>query len=417
MKLSFVAYRSDSIAVRALESLTSYSTRIIECGVEPPEHSIGLFSVPKIRRDRFLRLATYRMEQEGITVPAWASELPFLVAINAELAQARRHDLAHALHTMAKEYQKWESWMMKPEAPWNPGWQHGGPHLLFEPWRQRVADMFGNPQPIAKLACRLRPVFPINTGTEVERLVITGCALFNQPHTDVTDTIPEVKRRDIVRMLGDFVLESGIRDVSFIVPGSDLLVGELRDHFHPFIFSSLEDVARHTPHGGHASARLFGAAHAHARSDAEIARALERSGDALVKAIAEPIGAITGVPIRCISWTQYIGEHITKASDIAHRHRSVAESVYLERVRTRTSYQSLHKLDPERGLKRTVANNIFYLAEAMYLKANPETAVMNCEFADTFWTGLEQILEQEVWGAFRPFIGMVPEEVRQPWGY
>jgi len=223
------------------------------------------------------------------------------------------------------------------------------------------------------------------------------------------------KKRQVVMGLGDIVHDAAAQEVRFVVPRSDLLRRELRDHFHPVMF---EDVSRiDSIKGSIESLRIFGKEHAHARSDDEIGMSLNRSGDVIEREIVQPISKSTGKQLVPTTWSDYIGPFLADAERVALRYVDVAEKIYLERVSTRPSYASLHEWDPARGLKRTISNNIFYIAEAMYLKEHPEVAVVNCEFADTFWKGLEPVLEKEVWGSFRPLIGMVPVPLRQPWSY
>lgn len=417
MRVLFTAHRDDAIGCTALRLLehSGYPTHVIENGTSPPPHCIGLFGVEKEVRNRYLRLPPHRMPQEGIDIPEWGKDLPFLVAISG--GASRKEDMFHpglrsALQDMAHQYENWGPWM-KDDAPWRPNWSRGK-HERFGEWRARAGGVVDSTC-YERLTHRLKPVFDIKDAPDIRRLVITGCALFNAPHTDVVDTIAPEKRGHVIEQFDAVIHDSCAEDVQFIVPRSDLLCDMLREHFHIFMFMSIDDVAKHLVVKMHSSARLLG--HTHARSDAEIAAALERSAEGITREIVRPLQASSHSPVRAIPWTGYIGPYLSKAQEIAQRHRETAEKVYQHRVSTRPSYASLHKLDPARGLARTIANNVFYIAEAMYLKDNPDTAVVNCEFEDAFWKGLEQVLEKEVWGDFRPFIGMVPESARQPWGY
>jgi hypothetical protein len=183
------------------------------------------------------------------------------------------------------------------------------------------------------------------------------------------------------------------------------------------MFMGLKEVEQQVKYQLGTGARLFGKAHAHARTDAEVRAALDQSGEMVRRDIIGAVETNLDASIKACSWTDYIGPYIDAAHAVAQRHRDVAERIYTERVRTRPSYASLHAIDPGRGLRRTIANNVFYIAEAMYLRDNPDTAVVNFEYADTFWKGLEDILAKEVWGEWRPFVGMVRQDARQPWGY
>lgn len=420
MDLVFVALESDTLACRSLELLSGYGRTLRVTGrndtIEP--HSIALFSVEQATRNKFLRLSAHRMPEEEIRVPEWAAHLPFTVAINTRNCESDRFNgLSVALRTMAEEYKSWGPWMRSPEAPWRPNWKGGKKHGGFDAWRAKAKAAAGDAACIERLRHRLSPIFVPRGVEEIRTLIVTGCALFNQPHTDVISVLPRSKVRTVVRTLEHIVAESGVSDVRFVVPRGDLLREEFRDHFHPFIFMSIEDAEKRSGKKFGAFSRILGKAHAHARSDVEISSALDLSAEALIREIVRPLSEKTGVAIAGVSWTDYIGPYIERGHALAEKYRAFAEAIYRERVRTRPSYASLHAIDPERGLRRTISNNAFYIAEAMFLKENPTVAIVNCEFADTFWKGLEQVLTDDVWGEFRPFIGMVPESARQPWGY
>jgi hypothetical protein len=419
MKTVFTAHASDEMACHALKELSNkgHRTQVINDGGEVSLCSIAIFSVEREVRNKFLRLSTHRMTEEGVEVPQWAATLPFVVAMSASMGRADRRGLRVALDNMADIYGAWGPWMQKPEAPWNPAWKDGEKHRAFGAWRLKAQGAVCGVSCAERLAHRLRPIFEPRRTDEIKRLVVTGCALFNQPHTDVVAMIPKEKSKAALGALEAVVLDAGVNDVRFVVPREDLLRTETRDHFHPFMYMSIEDVARHLGRNVPESTRIRGRLHAHARNDEEIADALRASADALMHEIVQPLRVRTGIPIVDTTWSGYVGPYLERAYALAQKHRAFAEDIYLERVRTRPSYASLHKIDPERGLWRTISNNAFYIAEAMFLKDNPDTAVVNCEFADTFWRGLEQMLGQEVWGDFRPFIGMVGEGARQPWGY
>lgn len=418
MRVSFAAHADDAVAMTALRYLSgareNYPTQMLT-GTEPASAStICLFSVEGLLRNRFLRLPGHRTE-ENISVPVWCRSVPFRVAISAPNARANPAGLRIALSNMAADYRRWGPWMRSPDAPWNPEWSDGVKHPAFELWRAQARAALNGVPTFEKLMHRVQPVFETNA-LDISRLVITGCALFNRPHTDVVNVIPKDKQRVVVETLASVVHDAGVDDVQFVVPRADLVRSELRDHFHPFMFMSVADAERSLGHSLR-YARIFGERHARARSDAQVAEALECSGDALVRDIVAPLQEECGIPVRAITWSDYIGPYLAEACMLAERYRSEAEAIYMARVSTRPSYASLHKLDPVRGLRRTIANNAFYLAEARYLERHAHTAVINCEFEDAFWRGLEPAIEREIWGSFRPLIGMVPLPARQPWGY
>lgn len=416
MKLRFVGHSADAISLVALKQLAElgFPTSTLEGGAFAGAQEVAVFGVETLRKRRYLRVAKHRMEQEGIAVPPWAGTTPFCVAISASAMSAYPHGLKHALSNMANNYTNWGPWMRYPDAPWYPAWK-GEPPEAFGSWKADALSAVRSVSSAERLLHRLKPIFPPTACEKIEKIIVTGCALFNKPHTDVADLIVPDKKRQVVTGLGDIVHDAAVEEVRFVVPRSDLLRRELRDHFHPFMF---EDVSRISSiKGSVESLRIFGKQHAHARSDDEIRMSLNRSGDVIEREIVQPVAQSTGKQLVPITWSDYIGHFLADAERVALRYVDVAEKIYLERVRTRPSYASLHEWDPARGLKRTISNNIFYIAEAMYLKEHPEVAVVNCEFADTFWKGLERVLEKEVWGSFRPLIGMVPMPLRQPWSY
>lgn len=417
MRLHFVGSREDHVSVTALRGLQELgcTTSVVDSGASVESNAIAVFGVEKLPKDRYLRLAKHRMEQEGITIPAWARDTPFCVAVSASALAQYPHGLKVALSHMAQNYADWGPWMRTPDAPWFPRWK-GSPHESFAAWKSEAVQAVSSVPCAEKLVHRLSPIFKPTSVDGIKRLVVTGYALFNKPHTDVADLILPDKKRSVVAGLGDIVHDAGVEDIRFIVPRADLLRAELRDHFHPFMFVGVSEVAGFVK-GSIESLRIFGKEHAHARTDAEIAASLDRSAGVIEREIVDSVSESTGKALVPTTWSEYIGPFLPDAQRLAEKHIDVAHKIYRERVHTRPSYASLHEWNPERGLKRTLSNNTFYIAEAMYLKENPDVAVVNCEFADTFWKGLEPVLEREVWGDFRPLIGMVPMALRQPWSY
>lgn len=418
MQVSFVAREDDQAAVRAVTYLQNrgYKTRLQAQDEPLSPSSVALFGTSAKLRNRFLMVSAHKMVDRGVVVPeAWRRH-PFLAAVNSE-ADLSDSGFRFALSQLAQTYGTWGPWMKDPEAPWSPDWKDGVPHVRFAEWKQSALEHTRSVSVHERLGHRTSPVFAAGQGLHVQKLVITGCALFNKPHTDVIATIPKGKRDIVLRTLASVIADTGVQDVKFVVPGSDLMQPRLRDHFHLFMFMPIADVERHLGQRVGTLGRIFGERHAHARTDTEVGQALEVSAEALRRDIVSPLSEGSGVGVEGVSWTEYIGSYLEQASAIAERYRHEAEAIYLERVRTRPSYASLHKIDPEAGLRRTISNNVFYIAEAMYLRDNPDTAIVNCEFADTFWKGLEEVLAREVWGSWRPYIGMVPQEARQPWGY
>lgn len=418
MEPIFTAQKDDAAAQRACMILRQlgYTTRALEEEGSADRSHIGLFGSSAGFRNSYVRMARHRFHIEGIEVPVWARDLPFLVAINAEAPDAISVSYRQSIKNMAEAFARWETWMRDSDAPWDPDWHREEVHPDFPAWRTS-AERAAPAVPVrSRLSRRTTPVFEPTPDVSIERIVITGCALFNKPHTDVLDTIPEHKQRTVVGALGNLLSELGC-ETDFIVPGPELLDHRLRDHFHPFMFMSVAEVGRQIGSNLYASARLLGDGHRHARTDTEIAAALSRSRAALEREIVMPLAARAGQCVHARAWQDIIGPYLDTAHRLAHDNARVAERIYAKRVETRPSYQTVHQMDPARGLLRTVANNVFYIAEAMYLYEHPEVAVVNCEHEDTFWRGLEDLLAEKVWGSWRPFIGMVPKPVRQPWGY
>ena len=415
----FVAHRDDIVAQRALCILCGmgYQTQCIVSEDSVPASAIGLFGSSGKFRNQHLRLSAHSLREEGFELPAWASSLVFLVAVNNKARGGTYHttNFRDALKMMAEYYASWNPYMRKPDAPWIPHWHRGAPHEAFPVWKARARRAVGEMSVYDRLSYQLSPIFCVKSDIHIDRVLITGCALFNKPHTDVVDTIPRGKRDEIVRILASILHDSGLQKAEFIVPGPDLLDARLRQHFHPFVFESIASVEKHLGPSVGNSLRLYG--HTHARSDEEICRALEASATCIRTEIIQATSQISGVSIQACSWTECVGPYLDRAYALACKYQKVAEQIYDARVRTRPSYASLHAIDPARGLERTIANNVLYIAEAYCLRDNPTTAIVNCEFGDTFWKGLEAVLALEIWGDWRPFIGMVDSAARQPWGY
>jgi hypothetical protein len=354
------------------------------------------------------------MSQEGIEVPSWASSSPFVVAVSDDILNGRRRTFQRSLSDMAQGYESWRPWMRQPDAPWKPCWHRGACHNEFDAWHASAREVIGTASVFERLSYHLDTVFRVEPNMMIDRILITGCALFNKPHTDVVGSIPAGKQHHVVDILSSIIHDANVEDVGSIVPGPDLLEPRLRSHFHPFMFESVDRVEQHLGSQLGKDSRLLG--HVHARSDDEVALALESSAACMMD-IVRMISETSGIPVRTCSWTECVGPYLDRAHALALVHTAEAQEIYTERVRTRPSYASLHAFDPARGMERTIANNILYAAEAMYLKDHPTTAIVNCEFADTFWRGLEDLFAVEVWGTWRPFIGMVAQKARQPWGY
>lgn len=418
MELTFVARDDDGTALGALSILRGlgYPTRTISQQELPHPTSVGLFGSDGDFRNAFLRIAKHRMRDEGFEIPSWTDGLPFVAAIKRDSAHIGVREYRLALKHLAEQLAAWEPWMKDTEAPWRPTWHRNAAHDRFPAWREQAAQALPPATIGERMTKRLAPIFtPTDTGT-IERAIITGCALFNSPHTDVTDQIPDRTQRVVTGILSTLLSEFGC-DAEFIVPGGDLLDARLRDHFHPFMFMSVADVESATGIKKLWRARLFGDSHAHERTDSEIAAALDASAGAIIRQIVEPSAAKSGQVIRHRRWSDVIGPYLDEAYRIARSDKVVATAIYQARVASRPSYKSLHAIDPERGLARTIANNVFYIAEAMYLYEHPNVAIVNCEHEDTFWRGLESLLAEKVWGSWRPLVGMVPKPARQPWGY
>jgi hypothetical protein len=416
MEPIFTASADDVVAQRALAVLHQLGQKTYTfCAPQGPERThIALFGSDAPFRNSFLRLATHRMRSEGFQLPEWASEMPFVVAVNAKIHWVST-DFRQALKNLAVQFASWEPWMRHTDAPWDPRW-HQGVHDAFPDWRERAIETVPTPSVRSRLETRLAPVFRTTSTHAIERVLITGCALFNAPHTDVVAELPERTRNRVVQGLGTLLSEIDC-PTDFIVPGPELLDAHLREHFHPFIFMAVPEVEKQLGTQLTGRARLFGRSQWHARSDDEIAQALTASREGLVRDVVQPLAERSGRPVIARAWIDIIEPYLDMAYRLAGEYDYLAERIYQKRVQSRPSYKSLHDMDPARGLRRTLANNVFYIAEALYLSEHPEVAIINCEHEDTFWLGLEEALSKSIWGDWRPLIGMVPKPLRQPWGY
>jgi hypothetical protein len=365
------------------------------------------------RKPRFLHVAPHKFSERNIEPPTWAQSTVFLVALRPNPSSKSVRDFKEAVLQVAATYTMWNPWA-EPVAPWNPSWPQGTAEA-FVVWHDRAKDVVSKPSLEKRIASHLCPIFPPTTVHEHSTLVVIGCAAFNRPHTDVVGTLVAEKMQFVVEELRRLVSAGEFTHVEIIIPDGRIISNHIgRMHLHPFIFlpvSKTEELLgmRHTE-----LTRLWG--RVHARSDIEIAEAFDESAKAMQRQLIEPLAKLVSVPVYGVSWFSLIEPYLQEAITLVEKHAQLLEAIYLERVRTRPSYATLHAIDPQAGLRRTFGNAVLYIAEAMHLRDHPDCVVANCEVHDTYWKGLAPIV-LPLWGKRVPYIGMVGEKFRQPWGY
>ena len=416
---SFVTSQGDALAAAAMRGLP-FARRVTQLpiGQCAAPGTIAVFTAElkegQRKKRRLLFMCPHKFDHRGIEVPRWAKTTPLQVAIHPEAySRDRRMGLADALKQVEKTYTTWNPWV--EAAPWNPKWTHGDAPLEFLTWQERAQELIPPPTMEYRVAKHLTPVFRASPLPESPTLMVIGCAAFNRPHTDVVDQLLPQKMQAVVSGLIALVKNNSFKKIQVVVARSDILAHQiLRDHLHPFIFTSVADAEAMLGKSFTETTRLWG--REHRRSDAEIGQAFDESASAMRRQLVEPLSAKVPIPVEEISWVDMLLPYLSEASALTMQHQSLLEDIYLERVKTRLSYATLHAVDPRAGLKRTMGNAVLYVAEAMYLRDNPDCVVGNCEVLDTYWKGLTPIL-MPIWNERVPYIGMMQEQYRQPWGY
>ena len=415
MQVRFVTTHDDTFARARIPF--GRPVTVLQPGQVAEPTDIALFTVAPeagVQRRQCLFMAPHRFGERGIAIPDWALATPFQVAIHPSAYERRVRNFVEALHQMAETYEAWDP-HTPPSAPWNPRWHLGEVPASFAAWQERARQIVRPLSVEMKLRRHLTPVFEPSETLSAPTLLVIGCAAFNKPHTDVVDRLREDKLQAVVAELAMLINSGCVAHVQVVLAEGNIMQHEvLRMHLHPFMFMSVAEAIRQsgTPFSG--PTRLRG--RTHQRSHSEIAEAFDASAAAMVRQLVEPLRAKVSVSVTTVSWLAMLEPYLDEASVIIQEHQSLLETIYAERVRTRPSYATLHALDPAAGLNRTMGNAVLYVAEAMHLRDHPEHVVANCEVLDTYWRGLAPVL-QPLWRDRTPYIGMIGEKFRQPWGY
>lgn len=402
MDVLFVANPRDSLAMRALALLASHGLPVYVDG-EPapcPNHlKVFLHTIENHRKGvkGYLRVVPYKHTH--------GSDYPFQVAIynRADLNPVHpRFPIAHArlrdaLLELVRSYHRWHP--LSHVAPWRPTWHQlvqGVQPTAFQTWRTEAENYLPQYTPIEHLRYAAPPIFRINRQQQLSEVLILGCASFNREHTSVVEELVPHKAQAAVDGLARIVRAGAFEKATFVLPGEDLLLPELKAHLHPLIFETNE-------------------------SDAARVDAFRRGGMAVRESVCVPLQQQIQTPLIEASWTTVLGTYLSRSRMVSRSDQGIAlaRSIYEERVRTRPSYASLDTIDPVRNFERTLGNIEMYVAVAYYLQDHPECAAISCEFADTYWQGLAPLLTTTVWKRTDnlPFVALVPPSARQPWGY
>lgn len=418
MKTFFVARSDDRLGVLAIQQLMSVGieARVLNESEEAAPTDIAVFTAPgdAVFRRRYLSISPHKFAKRGILVPDWAHMTPFRVAIRGDGQAMRISNFTEALHQVALSYASWNPWI-NPVAPWNPDWKHGQIPETFTAWRAQAQQLVPPPAIEERLKKFLTPVFAPSPTVGPQTLMVIGCAAFNRPHTDVVETLLPSKMNSVLRNLEELVMAGGFTKVQVVIPEADMLDHEIaRAHLHPFIFMAVPDVEHMLGKPFTETTRLWD--RTHQRTAAEIAEAFTASAEAMKRQLVEPLASAVNVSVEAVSWVETIHPYLEEAARIVEGNMELLQGIYLERVNTRPSYALLHSIDPAAGLARTVGNAALYVAEAMYLRDNSNHLIANYEANDVYWLGLEPVV-RTLWGDRTPYIGMVHEAYRQPWGY
>jgi hypothetical protein len=430
--LLFCAHEGDICAGQALSILerAGYDVRLLSDGQTAPPSAVAVFSLARgvVMPGVHLRLAAYYLEEEA---PQWARNTPFLVGVkDMNLGDPKTRRRPEAILDMARRYEAWLPGVQSTgRTPWWPNPNDTGPMRLqyprlFEVWAKKAREavettladiltgnletVFGGTQAIHRAQEHGKP-----------RLLITFCAVFNKPHTDIAERIESAKaaavRSSLIRLLDD--VAPWISEAIFIIPGRDFIDEPLRQTLHPFFWPSLEELERAL--GQRLRGRLWGKNGR--RSDQEVAAALDYGYDLFLREIALPVKNSTQVKVSFTTWTEFFGQDlINQAWEIAKAHREVAERIYRGRVQTREWYRTVARVDKmagsQSGLARTIANNAAYLVSALHSANHPGDLEIDFEVDRQFWDELSHVLSEN-WGDNEPYIGIAPASCRQPWAY
>lgn len=416
MHVHFAAGANDELAMVAGKILKNrgHPVQVLQDGSRMSPVAIALFSSEGRFPNRFLRVSAYNPEAQKLSVPNWVHDSPFLVALKPTSPWKKRYtDFDRALAQVAETYGKWHPSQSK-DAPWNPVWHRGRPRE-FASWRTRTREVVPVVSGDEWMEPHLTPIFCPSAGRR-EVLVVSSCAVFNVQHTDVVETLSSGKTGVIVETLANFINGGKFSKVKFQLPGADTMDhAPLRSHLHPFMDESLEVAEGVLGKKLPSDVRLWG--RRHKRSWVEIAQALKASQRSLEKQVLEPLQKRVSIPVCSVTWAEELGDYLPQAYALAKKHIELLRSMYNSWIITGPAASTLHRFNPTRGLERTVGNVTMYFAEALFLQDHRNHMVANCEQADVYWRALEPVIAEEVWGDYRPLIGMVDPRARQPWGY
>lgn len=360
------------------------------------------------------------LNSREMPVPNWVRNTPFRVAVR----KVNRSGFKTSILRMADAFTKWDPGIASEQTPWV---KDQAPTESYMPeysfWLEMVHKAL-------KFKPSLRTVLAhyghAEFGTplpvlEKPRVLVVGCAPFNRPHTDIGESLDELKRGRIIRYLDQFLIDAGsmISSMEFLFVGGDFVTtAGLRSSLHPFFWQDVNDLEEKMKQEFKDKPRLWG--RNHRRSDEEVSEALDYGYNLLKDGIVAQLASSNGLPIKVHRWTDLLGvDRLERGWKLANEKEeyAAAERIYRQRVQDHAWYRSIESLlGSDAGLARTLGNNSAYLGLATYLLEHPDTIILDFEVDAGFWHGLLPVLKK-IWGEKKPTLITAPKHVRQPWAY
>lgn len=376
--------------------------------------------------NRHLRMPPFQVEAE---LPAWARATPFTVAVKRRSVEATgRSTLPSALQGLIKEYHRWVPGGTR-KTPWNVGSPNSDPsdetQKAIADWTMRVSRVY-EPNLGDMLSQHLQPIFDDCVGSVAasteRRLVVMGCAPFNDPHTDIAQGLVEEKADRARRYFETLIREAApwLSEVVFLGVGADFVRHPaLKASLHPFFWPSIASLEELLGKRFGPGARICG--RTGERTDDEVGEVLEYGFRMMERELVAPLRKQMDFPIEMARWTDLIdvgyfdwAYELTRTDDAI---RQIINQIYQDRVEARPWYKTVEDaLGSAAGISRTRGNVAVYLATAKWMRDNPAAVSVDTEVDGQFWRELTSPVE-EIWGDGMPYIGHVPPAVRQPWGY
>lgn len=438
----FVADSQDARGEDIVKSLTAlgYSARLINSEREQAQPGeVAIFGMNKRdlpttgSKPKHMRLAAHDVPND--CVPEWAQQTAFRVAIvntgpigyknGAEQFRPAIGSIAESLWSMARAYEAWNP--HKPgqlPAPWGP--EPTGEKIdVFIKWRGNAYDQLPTTTP--------ERIFALNGITTLygqsrisgwksgdqKTLLLMGCVQLNRARTDVAGGMNQQKMQQVVNCLGmianELLQQQAVeRIVVAMSDDSMLLDTTLRDSLNPLLFADLAEIGPYL-NGDLPTWGLRRDGNLGARTDAQVAEALQRNRRMIETHLVNPLATATRVPVEVVPWIDLYAEILDDAKAIVEKHRHLVEGIYARRAQTYHSYKRVHQfLGEEAGLRRSFANAALYVADALLSVRNPELVTIDYEYDDQW---MQELLPALIttWGNDEGAFVTLPANLRQPW--